>query len=129
LTDILILVSDILGVSIMGAVGLWGGKYFAYILRNDDLKNLRYIWIPSAISGGFFFALVSALFINDIFGGYHSPFYIAIHIFLLAGSAFFGLSAYRFIKTIKFHMESKKNAEASLEQMQSELVKRQKTTR
>jgi len=109
----------------MGSVGLWGMKYFAYILMNNDLKNLRYIWIPSAISGGFFFALVLALLINDVFGNYHSPFYIAIHVFLLAGSTFFGLSAYRFMKTIKSHMESKKNAKLSLEQMQSKLAKRQ----
>ena len=129
MTDILILLSDILGVSIMGTVGVWGFRYFAYLLRDDDLKNVRYIWWPSVISGGFFFTLVLGLLINDVFGNDHSPFYFSIHPFLLVGSGFFALSTYRFIKTIKSQIESKKRAEVSLEQMQSELAKRKETTR
>ncbi len=108
----------------MGGVGISGIKYFAYLLREDDLKNLRYIWVPNVLSGGFFYALILALFINDVFGTYHSPFYLVIHPFLLVGSLFFGLGEYRFIKTIKSHVESKKKAEASLAQTQSELTKR-----
>ena len=76
------------------------------------------------ISGGFFYALILALFINDVLGTYHSPFYIEIHSFLLVGSAFFGLGMYRFIKTIKSHVESKKKAEVSLGQRQGEITKR-----
>ncbi|HVB12885.1 MAG TPA: hypothetical protein VNE86_07105 [Nitrososphaerales archaeon] len=122
--DILILIADIAGISIMGGVGVSGIKYFGHLLREDDLKNLRYIWVPNVISYGFFFALISALFINDVFGTFRSPFYLAIHSFLLVGSAFFGLGMYRFTKTIKAHIESKKKAAVSLEQMQGELTKR-----
>ena len=122
--DILILIADIAGISIMGGVGILGIKYFGHLLREDDLKNLRYIWVPNVISYGFFFALISALFINDVFGTYRSPFYVAIHSFLLVGSTFFGLGMYRFTKTIKSHVESKKKATVSLEQMQGELARR-----
>jgi hypothetical protein len=126
LTDILILLSDVLGVLIMGSVGLWGMKYFILILTNDELKNLRYIWVPNVISGGFFFVLVFGLLIQDVFGVYiDKPFYFAIHPFLLVGSGFFALSTFRFIKTVKSHMDTEKKAKTSLEQMQSELVKRQ----
>ena len=124
--NLLVLIADITGISIMGGVGISGIKYFGHLLGEDDLKNLRYIWVPNIISYGFFFALISALFINDVFGTYRSPFYIAIHSFLLVGSTFFGLGMYRFTKTIKSHVESKKKATASLEQMQGELARRLK---
>jgi hypothetical protein len=114
----------------MGSVGLWGMKYFILILTNDELKNLRYIWVPNVISGGFFFVLVLGLLIQDVFGVYiNYPFYFAIHPFLLVGSGFFALSTYRFIKTVKSYMDTEKRAKTSLEQMQSELVKRQETAR
>jgi hypothetical protein len=130
LTDILILLSDVLGVSIMGFVGLWGMKYFVLILTKDELKNLRYIWVPSVISGGFFFVLVLGLLIQDVFGVYiDKPFYFAIHPFLLVGSGFLALSMYRFIKTVKSHMETEKRAETSIEQMRSELARRKETAR
>jgi hypothetical protein len=122
--NIPILIADILGISIMGGVGISGLKYFAHVLREDDLKNLRYIWVPNVISYGFFFALISGLFINDVFGTFRSPFYIAIHSFLLVGSTFFGLGMYRFTKTIKSHLESKKKATVSLGQMQGDLTKK-----
>ncbi|MHB1869055.1 MAG: hypothetical protein ACYCPP_08940 [Nitrososphaerales archaeon] len=122
--NILILIADIAEISIMGGVGISGIKYFDHLLREDDLKNLRYIWVPNVISYGFFFALISALFINDVFGTYRSPFYLAIHSFLLVGSTFFGLGMYRFTKTIKSHVESKKKATVSLQQMQGELARR-----
>ena len=109
----------------MGSVGLWGMKYFVLIMTKDELKNLRYIWTPIVISGGFFFVLVLGLLIQDVFGVYIDfPFYFAIHPFLLVGSAFFALSIYRFVKTIRAHLDTEKKARTSLKQMQSELVKR-----
>ena len=112
----------------MGSVGLWGMKYFILILTNDELKNLRYIWTPIVISGGFFFVLVLGLLIQDVFGVYiDKSFYFAIHPFLLVGSGFFALSIYRFVKMIRAHIDTEKRAKISLEQMQSELVKRQET--
>ena len=110
----------------MGSVGLWGMKYFVLIMTKDELKNLRYIWTPIVISGFFFFVLVLGLLIQDVFGVYiDKPFYFAIHPFLLVGSGFFALSIYRFVKMIKSHMDSEKRAKTSLEQMRSELLKRQ----
>jgi len=130
LTDFFILLSDILGVLIMGSVGLWGMKYFILILTNDELKNLRYIWTPIVISGAFFFVLVLGLLIQDVFGVYIDyPFYFAIHPFLLVGSGFFALSIFRFVKMIKAHMDTEKKAKTSVKQMQRELVKRQETAR
>ena len=112
----------------MGYVGISGMKYFIHILRTEDLKNLRYIWVPIVMSGGLFFVVVLGLSINDVFGDYvDTSFYFAIHPFLLAGSGFFALSTYRFVKTVKSHMDSKKQAEVSLEKMQSELAKRKET--
>ena len=109
----------------MGSVGLWGMKYFVLIMIKDELKNLRYIWTPIVISGGFFFVLVLGLLIQDVFGGYIDfPFYFAIHPFLLVGSGFFALSIYRFVKTIRAHLNTEKKARISLEQVQRELVKR-----
>jgi len=130
LTDLLILLSDILGVLIMGSVGLWGMKYFVLVMTNDELKNLRYIWTPIVISGAFFFVLVLGLLIQDVFGVYiDKPFYFAIHPFLLVGSGFFALSIYRFVKMIKSYIDTEKRAKTSLKQMQSELLKRQETAR
>lgn len=124
LPNFLILTFDVIGVSIMSGVSVSGIRYFAHVLKEDDLKNLRYIWVPNVISFGFFFALIIGLFINDVFGTYHSPFYLAIHSFLLVGAAFFGLGMYRFIKTIKSHVESKKKAQVSLGERQDEVTKR-----
>lgn len=122
--NILILAFDILGVSIMGGVGISGTKYFAHLMRENELKNLRYIWVPNIISFGFYFALVLGLFVNDVFGTFHTPFYLPIHLLLLVGSAFFGLGMYRFIDTIKTHVDSAKKAKATLEEVQSEITKR-----
>jgi phosphoribosyl 1,2-cyclic phosphodiesterase len=80
--------------------------------------------VPNVITGGFFYVLILTEFIRDIAVPYQTEFYPEIHSFLLLGSAFFGLGTYRFIKTIKTHIESKKKAKISLEQMQSELAKR-----
>lgn len=124
MVNIFFIASDAAGVAIMGSVGVWGIKYFAYLLRNDDLKNVRYIWIPSVISGAFFLVLVFGLLINDIFGNYLGLFYVVIHPFLLVGSGFFALSVYRFIKTIKTHMDSEKRARTSVKEMMKELEKR-----
>jgi multisubunit Na+/H+ antiporter MnhE subunit len=108
----------------MSGVGISGIKSFSYLMREDDLKNLRYIWVPNVISGGFFYALIITYFVRDVLVGYQTSFYIEIHSFLLLGSVFFALGTHRFIKTIKSHMESKKKAEASIERIQSELTKR-----
>lgn len=125
MTNILILISDVVAVLIMGSVGAWGIKYWAHMLKDDELKNLRFIWVPSMISGAFFFVLVLGLLINDVFGTYlNTPFYFSIHPFLLVGSGFFALSTYRFISTIKSHLKSKKKAKASLSQMQREITDR-----
>ena len=104
-------------------------KYFILIMTNDELKNLRYIWTPIVISGAFFFVLVLGLLIQDTFGVYiNYPFYFAIHPFLLVGSGFFALSIYRFVKTIKSHMDTEKKAKTSLKEMERELVKRRETS-
>ncbi len=109
----------------MGYVGVTGMKYFVYILRTADLKNLRFIWVPIVMSGSFFFVVVLGLSINDVFGNYiDTSFYFAIHPFLLVGSGFFALSTYRFVKTVKSYKDSKKQAEISVEEMQNELAKR-----
>jgi hypothetical protein len=124
--DVLILASDILAVLILGSVGTWGLKYWTHMLSDKDLTNLRYIWVPSMISGAFFFVLVLGLLINDVFGTYlNTPFYLSIHPFLLVGSGFFALSTYRFMKTIKSHEESKKKAEISLSKLRDEISKRE----
>ncbi|MDG6904639.1 MAG: hypothetical protein JRN20_02510 [Nitrososphaerota archaeon] len=122
--NILILAFDIVGVSIMGGVGISGTKYFAHLMRENDLKNLRYIWVPNIISFGFYFALVFGMFINDVFGTFRTPFYFPIHLLLLIGSCFFGLGMYRFTRTIKSHFDSAKKAKATLEEVQSEITKR-----
>ena len=129
MADIFYLVTDAVGVSIMGAVGLYGMRYFAYVLRKDDLKGVRYIWVPSFISGAFFFVLVLGLLINDVFGNYLGAFYFSIHPFLLVGSGFFALSVYRFVKTIKDHMETEKRAKTSVRQMVKELEARREAAR
>jgi len=104
-------------------------KYFILIMTRDELKNLRYIWIPNVISGAFFFVLVLGLLIQDTFGVYIPyPFYFAIHPFILVGSGFFALSIYRFVKTVRSHIDTEKRAKTSLKQMQKELVERQETT-
>jgi hypothetical protein len=114
----------------LGSVGLWGMKYFILILTTDELKNLRYIWVPNVISGAFFFVLVLGLLIQDVFGVYiNYPFYFAIHPFLLVGSGFFALSTYRFIKSVKSHIDTEKKAKTSIEQMQNEIASRQEAAR
>jgi len=125
LSDYFILFFDILGISVMGYVGALGMKYFIYILRTKDLENLRYIWVPIVMSGGFFFTVILILSTNDIFGNYvDTSFYFAVHPFLLVGSVFFALSTNRFVKTVRSHKDSKKQAEVTLEQMQQELAKK-----
>lgn len=122
--NFLVLIPDALGVSLMGGVALWGLKYFAYLVREPEIRNLRYIWVPNIISFSFFFALVLGMFANDAFGTFRTPFYIILHITILVGSGFFGLGMYRFIKTIKSQLDSKRKAQASLWEIQNEITKR-----
>lgn len=122
--NVLIIIPDLIGFSLMGGVALWGLRYFAYLIREPEIRNLRYIWVPNIVSFSFFFALVIVMLFNDAFGTYRTPFFVLLHAILLIGSGFFALGMFRFIKTIKSHIESKKKAQASLEEIQREITKR-----
>lgn len=122
--DFLVVIPDILGVSVMGGVTIWGLPSFAYLVKEHETSNLRYIWVPNIISFSFFFALLMIMFLNDAFGTIRTPFYIILHVLVLVGSGFFGLGMFRFIKTIRSHIESKKKAQASLVEIQKEIVNR-----
>lgn len=122
--DLAVVIPDILGVSIMGGVSIWGLPSFTYLMREPETSNLRYIWVPNVISFSFFFAMLMMMFLNDTFGTYRSPFYVILHVLILVGSGFFGLGMFRFIKTIRSHIESKKKAQASLAEIEKEISKR-----
>lgn len=64
------------------------------------------------------------MFLNDAFGTYRSPFYIILLVLILVASGFFGLGMFRFIKTIRSHIESEKKAKASLAEIQREITNR-----
>lgn len=122
--NLLVIIPDLIGVSLMGGVAIWGLRYFAYLMREPEIRNLRYIWIPNIVSFSFFFALVLIMFLNDTLSAYRTPYYVLLHVVVLVGSGFFALGMFRFIKTIRSHIESKKKAQASLEQIQREITRR-----
>ena len=122
--NVLLIFPDLVGVSLMGGVALWGMRCFAYLVREPEIRNLRYIWIPNIVSFSFFFMLVLTMFLNDTLTVYRTPYYLLLHGVVLIGSGFFALGMFRFIKTIRSHIESKKKAQASLEQIQREISKR-----
>ncbi len=125
--DNYLLISDIVGVVIVGGVGLWGMKYFFHALRDEEFRNLRYIWEPNVLSGAFFFIMVVGLLINDLFGTFiDTPYYFSIHPFFLIASFFFALSVFRFANTVKKMLDNKRRAEKtlSLDQMTSDLRER-----
>ena len=122
--NVVVIPPDLVGVSLMGGVAIWGLKYFAYLIHEPEIRNLRYIWVPNIIGFGFFFLLVIIMLLNDAFGTFRTPIFVLLHVVLLIGSGFFALGMFRFIKTIKSHIESKKKAQASLEEIQREITKR-----
>lgn len=122
--DIAVVIPDIIGVSLMGGVAIWGLQYFAYLMKEPEIRNLRYIWVPNIVSFSFFFALLIIMFLNDTVGSIRTSFYIILHVLILVGSGFFDLGMFRFIKTIRSHIESRKKAQASLVEIQREITKR-----
>jgi uncharacterized membrane protein len=62
------LAADAVALAIMTMVGSRVVGVSVHIFRDDDLRQLEYLWMPSIVAGGFLYFLNWALLIANLYG-------------------------------------------------------------
>ncbi len=102
---------DLAVLAIFSVVGLFGLRASIYVLRLEEMRELRYIWEPGIVSGVFLYLLL----IGQTVGHYESwipnnVYYEAMSAFVYVGVVTYVIIALRFTKIVSSFLSVQRKA-------------------